>query len=391
MKACGVIVEYNPFHNGHRYHIKQARQQSGADVIIAVMSGNFLQRGEPAVIDKWQRAQAALANGVDLVVELPFAWSVQSADYFAKGGIKLLQSLGCESFCFGTDSPKTVDYEAFGRFVQIHQEQIDAAYRQLKQPTISYPQQMAAVFKQLCPEMLVDFAAPNHILGLSYAKENAAYQQPMKIYPIKRQKAHYHEQQISGSIASATAIRQALFANQIAAVLPTVPPSTVEQLQNSQLISWQNYWPLLQYKLLSTSAAALRENYQISEGLEYRLKKAAGQAKNFSGFINAVKSKRYTWARLQRLAVYLLVNVTYEEVTSVWTNSYLHLLGFTKQGKQYLNAKKQQLRLPLISRVSKKNQTQLALDIRSDQIYQLGNPTLKEQNFGRNPQQIFLQ
>ena len=109
MQACGIVVEYNPFHNGHEFHVQQARKASGADVVVAVMSGNFLQRGEPAIVDKWQRARAALENGVDLIVELPPAWSVQSADFFAKGAIRILQSLDCSFLCFGTDAPEPFD------------------------------------------------------------------------------------------------------------------------------------------------------------------------------------------------------------------------------------------------------------------------------------------
>ena len=109
MKACGIIVEYNPFHNGHRYHADMARKQTGADVVIAVMSGNFLQRGEPAILDKWARANAALANGIDLVIELPIEWSVQSADYFARGAVRLLQKIGCDYLCFGTEGEQSFD------------------------------------------------------------------------------------------------------------------------------------------------------------------------------------------------------------------------------------------------------------------------------------------
>ena len=116
MRSCGIVVEYNPFHNGHRYHAEKARELSGADVVVAVMSGNFLQRGEPAIIDKWARTKTALQNGVDLVVELPFSWAVQSADYFARGSIKLLQALKCDALCFGTDSDSLFDYAEYGRF-----------------------------------------------------------------------------------------------------------------------------------------------------------------------------------------------------------------------------------------------------------------------------------
>ena len=181
MKACGIIVEYNPFHNGHRYHAQQARQQSGAEVVIAIMSGNFLQRGEPALLDKWARAEEALQNGVDLVIELPTAWSVQSADYFAKGGIKLLQALQCESLCFGTDSTSAIDYAAFGQFVQENQSLIDQTFHALTDKQLSYPQKMTAVFRQVYPESRFDFSSPNHILGMSYAKENATYPTPMTL------------------------------------------------------------------------------------------------------------------------------------------------------------------------------------------------------------------
>ncbi|MEG0373136.1 MAG: nucleotidyltransferase family protein, partial [Enterococcus sp.] len=125
LQSCGIVVEYNPFHNGHKYHAQKARELSGADVVVAVMSGNFLQRGEPAITDKWSRAEAALKNGVDLVVELPFAWAVQSADYFAKGSIKLLQALNCDALCFGTDNQATFDYADYGRFFMEEQTAIE--------------------------------------------------------------------------------------------------------------------------------------------------------------------------------------------------------------------------------------------------------------------------
>lgn len=391
MKACGVIVEYNPFHNGHQYHVEQARQKSGAEVVIAVMSGDFLQRGEPAIIDKWSRAAAALANGVDLVIELPFAWAVQSADYFARGSVKLLQALQCDSLCFGTDSETTVDYQAFGTFVKEHQSLIDQTYQELGQKNLSYPQQMTAVFRQLYPELKLDFSSPNHILGLSYAKENARFAQPMQLYPLQRKMAEYHETTISGNIASATAIREALQKKQDAAVFSTVPTETAHYLTTDPIVTWEHYWPFLQYKLISTPATALKEIYQVKEGLEYRLKAAARQATDFISFINKVKTKRYTWTRLQRLAVYILTNTTHSEIEAVWANSYLHLLGFTKKGQQYLKENKQAFSLPLISRVAKENQELLALDIRSGNIYQLGNSQLKEQNFGRIPYQFLTE
>lgn len=151
MRSCGIVVEYNPFHNGHRYHAQKARELSNADVVVAVMSGNFLQRGEPAIIDKWARAKAALENGVDLVVELPFAWAVQSADYFAKGSIALLQALKCDALCFGTESENSFDYADYGSFFVKEKEAIDKLFHELPIGW-SYPEKWLKLFHN-CTQM----------------------------------------------------------------------------------------------------------------------------------------------------------------------------------------------------------------------------------------------
>ncbi|MTD39264.1 nucleotidyltransferase [Erwinia sp. CPCC 100877] len=386
MKSCGIIVEYNPFHNGHLYHAQKARELSQADVIIAVMSGNFLQRGEPALVDKWTRAKAALAHGVDLVVELPFAYAVQSADYFAKGGIKLLQALACDAVCFGTDQSTAFAYAAFGSFVKANQTMIDQAYQKIKNNGMSYPQQMTTVFRQLYPEMPLDFSSPNHILGLSYAKENAAYEQPMTLYPLAREQAGYHDATIYQRFASATAIRKAIIDDHdFVKIAPVLPSLMLDALKQTPKVTWENYWPLLRYKLLSTSPAELQGIYQMKEGIEYRLQEAAKTAASFHSFIQLAKTKRYTWTRLQRLAVYLLNNVTQAEIDTAWSNSYLQVLGFTEKGQQYLKEHKKTTALPIITKVSKETSKKMNLAIRSDRIYQLGDQKISEQNFGRSP------
>ncbi|OJG73887.1 hypothetical protein RV12_GL000468 [Enterococcus quebecensis] len=385
MKSCGIIVEYNPFHNGHQYHAKMAREMSGADVVIAVMSGNFLQRGEPAIIDKWTRAEEALKHGVDLVIELPFAYAVQSADYFAKGGIKLLQSMHCDSLCFGTDNQGDMSYEKFGSYVKEHQAEINQTYQKIKNNGMSYPQQMTEVFRQIYPETALDFSSPNHILGLSYAKENASYEKPMSLYPLKREQAGYHDLKIHKEFASATAIRKAVFSGALDQIKQVLPEEVVLDLVNTPKVSWEDYWLLLKYKLISSSIAELQEIYQMKEGIEYRLQEAAKTSETFLAFMEKAKTKRYTWTRLQRLATYILNNVKQEEVEKNWHHSHLQVLGFTDQGQRFLREKKKTIELPMITKVSKSVSTQLALDIRSNQIYQLGNETILEQSFGRFP------
>ncbi|MFV0558108.1 MAG: nucleotidyltransferase [Enterococcus sp.] len=381
MKACGIIVEYNPFHNGHAYHAQMARELSGADVVIAVMSGNFLQRGEPAIVDKWQRSQAALTNGVDLVIELPITYALQSADYFAKGSIEILQALGCEGFCFGTDSQEGFDYQKFGDFVASNQATINQTFQQLTDPKLTYPQKMTEVFRKLYPETQLDGQRPNHVLALSYAQQNALYEQPMSIYALARKGAGYHDVTLQENIASATAIRKALAQGED---VSNYLPQTMKEHLGVQ-VTWADYWPTLRYKIISSRHEELQEIYQMVDGLEYRLKAEIMQATNFVDYVEQVKSKRYTQTRIQRLLCYVLLNITQKEVEHAWDNNYLHLLGFTSTGQAYLKANKKKLSLPLLAKIGQAELKHCALSVRSDQLYQLGNSAIAEQNFGRFP------
>ncbi|MFV0559181.1 MAG: nucleotidyltransferase [Enterococcus sp.] len=381
MKSCGVIVEYNPFHNGHQYHVAQAREKTQADVVIAVMSGNFLQRGEPAILDKWQRAEEALANGVDLVVELPTEWAVQSADYFAKGAVQLLQALQCENLCFGTDITDAFDYADFGKFVVRNQKQINEEFQRLSTTTMNYPQKMTAVYEKLYTTIPMD--TPNHILGLSYAKENARYPRPMDLHPIARRNAAYHEKEIKGKIASATAIRQAIFADE--SVNEVVPIQTNEDVTTATLQSWEDYWPYLKYRLLTSSLEELQTIYQMNEGIEIRLKTAAQKSSSFQMFVEQVKTKRYTWTRIQRLACYVLLNITSKEIEEQQAKLSIHVLGFTQAGQHYLNQIKKASNVPIVTKVGKAESKRMAMTIRADEIYQLANEKIKHQNFGRQP------
>lgn len=377
MRSCGIVVEYNPFHNGHRYHAEKARELSGADVVVAVMSGNFLQRGEPAIIDKWARTKTALQNGVDLVVELPFSWAVQSADYFARGSIKLLQALKCDALCFGTDSSDSLfDYAEYGRFFIEEKSAIDQLFHELPIGW-SYPEKMAEVVSRLYPKAKT--FPPNHILGLSYAKENATYDRPMEIFPLARKDQGYHDEQlVIDQFASATGIRQAILAREdISAFVPEETQAEVSQLH----ISWSDFWYYLDYQLRASSVDKLRDIYQMREGLEHRLVERGFD--NFSDYLREISTKRYTQPRLQRLLTYVLLQVKEVEIKAEQENSMLHILGFTEKGQAYLNSKKKQFTLPVAAKIGQKEKGKHFLTYRADQIYQLVHP--QEQTIGRFP------
>lgn len=386
MKSCGLIVEYNPFHNGHRYHIEAARAASNCDVVVAIMSGNFLQRGEPACMDKWSRAEAALQEGANLVVELPFAHAVQSADYFARGGVQLLAALGVDSLCFGTDLSSDLDYEAFGRAHLEHESAINDLYQAREVTGESYPERMTAIYRQLLPEWTLDFSSPNHILGMAYAKENAKLASPMQIFPIQRQGSNYHESELNPiNFSSATAIRQAVKSGTFNDLSSAMPTSSQKLLQESPFIDWEYFWPLLKYRLLTTTPEQLRSVYQMKEGFEYRLLEKVKQANSFQELMTLAKTKRYTWTRIQRLLTYVLLNVTESEIMQVREHPYIRVLGFDETGRDFLKQQKGRVSIPLITNVNRKNESLLALDIKAGQVYQTAHSSLKQQDYYRAP------
>lgn len=385
MKATGIIAEYNPFHNGHKYHIQKAREITQAEVVIVVMSGNFLQRGEPAILDKWQRAAEALQNGADLVVELPIQWSLQAADFFGHGAVKLLAALGCESICFGTDTVDPIDYEKLGQTLIQSKAELEAAFFHLDDPKLTYAQKMALVLNQVLPEFAISADQPNHLLGLSYAKANANLATPLKLYSVRRKGASHHDDSLNAQIASATAIRQAVRNGHT--VDQVVPMQTASDLQR-RVISWDDYWIYLKYKIQSSSLAELSQIYQMSEGLEYRLKEQVNEAKNMADFIERIKSKRYSRTKIQRLLCYVLLAIKETEMQAAWTDNALHILGFTPTGQSYMNEQKKSFTLPVFSKIGKKEAERFPLMVKTDRIYQLGDPQIEEQSFGRYPLKV---
>ncbi len=342
LQAVGIVTEYNPFHNGHAYQIAQARQKTGADVIVAAMSGNWVQRGEPAIMDKWQRTEAALAGGVDLVVELSGAAALQPAHLFAQGAIAVLATLKCQWLVFGTEHPD-MDYDC----LMAHLPSDPAIFKR-------FDQTYASLFQGYLREQTgITLSAANDILGFFYAVANQQQGQPLQLVPLARRGSQHNDTAVmqGTNYASATAIRAASLAGDWATVQPVVPAKTLALLQQESLISWADFWPLLRYQLISAPVTDMRQRYQITEGVEYRLKRAALEATTFADFMRIVKTKRYTYTRLQRQAAYLLLQALPEEMRP--QPQYLRVLGYSKQGQAYLHQIKKHVALPLVSRANR--------------------------------------
>ena len=380
MKACGLIVEYNPFHNGHAYHIQEAKKETGADCIIAVMSGAFLQRGEPAIIDKFHRAKAALHTGIDIVIELPYAYAVQHSDLFAKGAIQSLYEIGVSSICFGSESGDITHFISSYRTFKEKEIVYKKTLHHYLAEGFSFPEASRHAYQKIgLTGHEMNLAQPNNILGFSYVKAILDHDLPIKPTTIKRTKNDYHDTTITSSIASATSIRNQLLGSDLItpAIRETIPQETVNQLEEYKSTvgtwhTWEKYFQLLHYRVLTMSLEELAAIHGVDEGLEYRIKKTAKKATSFNDWVQAIKTKRYTWTRLQRMFVHILTNTTKEDIERVNlhpTVPYIRLLGMSQKGKAYLNFQKKQIVTPLINTLSKNMDPLLTLEEKASNAY----------------------
>ena len=359
MTVTGIIAEFNPFHNGHKYLLDQAK-----GVKIVAMSGNFVQRGEPAIVDKWIRTQMALENGADLVVELPFLTAVQSADYFAAGAVDILSRLGIDSLTFGTE--EDLDYQAIANVYAEKSEDMEAFVENLPSD-LSYPQKTQKMWEKFAG---VDFTGntPNHILGLGYAKACAG--KGIKLNPIQRQGAGYHSSDKEVSFASATSLR--LHKQDSDFVDKFMPDSKL--FQTSPQVSWDNYFQLLVYQILTNPN--LTSVFQVNEEIASRLKAAIREISSVEELVDKVATKRYTKARVRRILTYILVGAVDNSLPES-----IHVLGFSQKGQSHLKSVKKSV--DIVARIGKEPWDMLTQQ--ADNVYQLGNPELCEQNFGRVP------
>lgn len=346
-KIAGIVVEYNPFHNGHLYHLNQTKALTGCDLLIAVMSGNFVQRGEPAILDKWTRTKAALDAGADLVIELPFAYTVQSASQFAKGAITLLNLAGCTDLVFGSE---TNDLET----LQVMADcpiNVDAIKENLKQG-YGYPKAYG---------MVQGSYAPNDILGIAYLK--AIKTTSMTAHCIQRTNA-YHGESLDQTIASATAIRKAVLSGQdVNAYTPMA-----EDLMTKPLVNFSQYYPYLRLKLLTTPKGDLVDLFMMDEGMENHLVKMATAYDDFESFIQNAVSKRYTKARIQRTLTHLMVHTTKLEMKQLTELNTLRILGFNDKGRAHLKTLQDQ-EVRIASRYNQIPLTYRRLEHRSTLVY----------------------
>ena len=360
MESVGIIAEYNPFHNGHLYHLTKIKKKYPNAVIVLVMSGNFTQRGDVSIIDKWKKTQIALKAGIDLVIELPFPFSTQSADYFSYGSITLLEKLKVDKVIFGSESDNIKDLEIIAD-TQINNPDFDKLVKIYSKFGKNYPTALSLAVKDLTNQ---EITAPNDLLGISYVK--VIKQNNYKIIPetIKRTNS-YHEEELNESISSATAIRKALNNNED--IKTQVPEITLDYLTDLHTI--EEYFPLLKYKIITEKDLSIYNT--VDEGIDQKLKKEIINATSYQDLINRIKSKRYTYNKLSRMLIHILCNFTKEKKEQFKDISYIRLLGFSDKGRKYLNTIKKDLDIPLISKINRNKDPMLEFEIETTKIYSL--------------------
>ncbi|MDF2564051.1 MAG: hypothetical protein K0Q53_446 [Massilibacillus sp.] len=361
MQAIGLISEYNPFHNGHKYHLEEAKRTSKNQNTICIMSGNFTQRGDVMITDKWARATMAVKAGVDLVIELPTVFAVRSAEHFAAGSIRLLNALGVvKEVCFGAEN---AEYHLLNK---IANASTDTAVINLFHENLlagkSYAAAMSIAIASIYSIPTKILSSPNNILAIEYIKAINKYDLTIVPIPINRIIANYHDTEISNTIASATAIRAHLQSPDcdISALKSAMPTYSYDLLKasfftNKSFPCLNNLSSIFLYRLRTTNANDLEKIIGISEGLENKLINHSSNAINLENLLTLTKTKRYPLSRLQRVLIHSILGTTKETIAHFDKTGplYARILAFNDRGRQIIKELKKTSSIPLISKTTK--------------------------------------
>lgn len=376
MQTIGIICEYNPFHNGHLYHIKEIKKRFKDSTIVLIMSGNFTERGQISILNKWEKTKIALNYGVDLVVELPFVFATQSADIFAKGSISLLKELKVDKLVFGSESDN-IDALIELAKIQLENSLYQILVKQYLDTGINYPSAMSKALYDITGKTIT---TPNDLLGLSYVKEIIRQNAFIKAITIERTNS-FHDITLNSNIVSATAIREALKRNEDISFY--VPEKTKEILKKKNLKD--DFFPFLKYKIL-TEPNQLSQIQTVDEGLQNRIINQINHANNLEEFVKKIKTKRYTYNKIMRMMIHILCNFTKEEAKRNTEIHYIRILGMSELGRQHLNKIKKEITLPIITACNQIKDEMLKIEYRTSCIYEMfENSDSKKQEFSKKP------
>lgn len=346
-RVLGIIAEYNPFHNGHLYHIAKSKQETDAQYVIAVISGNFVQRGNTSIINKWTKARMALLNGVDLVIELPTVYSISSAENFAEGAIKILNSLGIvDTISFGMETSDIATLNNIANVLFNEPKEYVTILSHELQKGNSFPkarENALLMYLNDIKRYANVMSGSNNILGIEYLKALRKTKSTITPIGIKREKVLYNDKYIVDEFASATAIRKMLLTKELNDISKVMPRNSYlllgEELKKSHyVIDISRFEKEIIYNLRKMSVEEIAKLPDVSEGLENSIKNAADSCNTLNELINIVKTKRFTQTRIQRILLYSLLGIDKKQMeTSRKINPYVRVLGFNNKGKELIS------------------------------------------------------
>ena len=386
-----IVSEYNPLHNGHLLHFNHSKKITDADFSMAVISGNFTQRGDTSIVNKWVKTEMALNAGFDIVIELPTIYSISSAENFAEGAIKILNSLGIVDYLsFGSELGELAPLDDLASILYKEPKELSSLISQLVKTGISYPKAREMALMQIFSENKIYKQAltnPNNILGIEYLKALKKYKSRIKPITIKREYSDYNSKTIKNGIASSTAIRTMLQNNKN--IHTVVPYETYELLEREKnlgkiVTNLKIFEKEIIYSLRRMTLSEIAQMPDVADGLENRIKIAANNCNNVDDLIENIKSKQFTMTRIQRILLYALLNITQKDMNiSRRVTPYIRVLGFNKHGKKIVSAiAKQNPRVHIVISVKKfmennpdeRLRNMIAKDILATNIYTLGYP-----------------
>ena len=347
MNSIGIICEYNPFHNGHLYHINKIKEMFPESVIILVMSGNFTQRGDASIINKWDKTEIALKNNIDLIVELPFKFTCQSADLFAYGAVNILNYLKVDTIVFGSE---TNNIDMFNKIADIQlSKEYDLKVKEYVSSGVNYATSLSKALEDFGFKNIKN---PNDILAISYIRELKRINSKIKCISIKRDN-DYNNKELTDNITSATSIRENIKNTDIKKYVP----NNVYPYLKNKLYFIEDYFSLLKYKILSEDN--LDKYIGVDEGIDNKIKKVIYDSNSYEELIMNIKSKRYTYTKIKRILLSTLVGFEKENFNK--NIDYIRVLGFNKKGRSYLNKIKKEIAIPIYTNFKKDMQLELKI------------------------------
>lgn len=358
-QIIGIIGEYNPIHLGHIYQINEIKKKYPNSLIILVTNTSFTERGDVSILNKWNKTKISLENNIDLVVELPFPYATQSADIFANGALKILNYLKINILVFGSESNEIDKLSNIAK-TQLTNKKYQEKVKDYLKTGINYPTALSKAIKDILGYTISE---PNDLLGISYIKEIIKNNYPIIPITIKRI-GSYYETETTTNIASASLIRKKIQENQ--SISQYIPNNTEKYLYKN--LTLENYFPYLKYKIITEDDLSIYQT--VDEGIENRLKKEILNTNSWQELIEKVKTKRYTYNKINRMLVHILTSFTKEESKKIKID-YIKILGFNTSGRNYLNQLKKEIKIPIITSYQKNFSQTLDLEHRASSIYYL--------------------